>query len=211
MAKSVDDRGRGARLARRDEGAYCLYVTEEQRSQAGCIGREGDRLGHSRALSSQAVDRGLIRRSLIVATLAALFALIVGLRLPFCPLASVFGVPCPGCGLTRATLALVHGEFRHAHELHPLVLVLAPLFVWAMTSAALGYVRGARRPAGPRPARLWLGSRSVTAIGCVLLLVTLGVWGARFLGYFGGPVPVETLSEWGRARMVSSSASVSAR
>jgi hypothetical protein len=35
MAKSVDDRGPGARLARRDEGAYCWYVTEEQRSQAG--------------------------------------------------------------------------------------------------------------------------------------------------------------------------------
>ena len=44
MAESVDDRGRGARLARRDEGAYCSYVTEEQRSQAGCIGRENDRL-----------------------------------------------------------------------------------------------------------------------------------------------------------------------
>src|SRR5882724_399859 len=35
MAKSVDDRGRGARMARRDEGAYCRYVTEEQRSQPG--------------------------------------------------------------------------------------------------------------------------------------------------------------------------------
>src|SRR4051812_25192898 len=51
MAKSVEARGRGARLARRDEGAYCSYVTEEQRSQAGCIGRENDRLSHSRALS----------------------------------------------------------------------------------------------------------------------------------------------------------------
>jgi hypothetical protein len=27
MVKSVDDRRRGARLARRDEGAYCWYVT----------------------------------------------------------------------------------------------------------------------------------------------------------------------------------------
>src|SRR5882757_9735047 len=52
MAKSVDDRGRGARMARRDEGAYSLYVTEEQRSQPGCSGREGDRLSHSRTLSS---------------------------------------------------------------------------------------------------------------------------------------------------------------
>jgi hypothetical protein len=68
MAKSVDDRGRGARLARRDEGAYCLYVTEEQRSQPRCIGREGDRLSHSQALSAftterlpRAVDAPLVR------------------------------------------------------------------------------------------------------------------------------------------------------
>src|SRR3954470_20512322 len=52
MAKSVDDRGRGARMARREEGAYYLYVTEEQRSQSGWIGREGDRLSHSRALTT---------------------------------------------------------------------------------------------------------------------------------------------------------------
>jgi hypothetical protein len=56
MAKSVDDRGRGARLARRDEGAYCWYVTEEQQSQPGCLGREGDRLSYSRALSSTAMS-----------------------------------------------------------------------------------------------------------------------------------------------------------
>jgi hypothetical protein len=29
-------------MARRDEGAYLQYVTEEQRSQPGCIGGEGD-------------------------------------------------------------------------------------------------------------------------------------------------------------------------
>src|SRR5882724_3270375 len=51
MAKSVDDRGRGARMARRDEGAYRWYVTEEQRSHPGCIGRESDRLSLSRTLS----------------------------------------------------------------------------------------------------------------------------------------------------------------
>src|SRR5882724_2956472 len=57
MAKSVDDRGRGARMARRDEGAYCRYVTEEQRSQPGWIGREGDRLSHSRALSGDGPEK----------------------------------------------------------------------------------------------------------------------------------------------------------
>jgi len=59
MAKSVDDRGPGPRLARRDEGAYRSYVTEEQRSHPGCIGRESDRLSHSLALSRSTLHGGL--------------------------------------------------------------------------------------------------------------------------------------------------------
>ncbi len=146
------------------------------------------------------MDRAVIQRSLIVAPIAGIFAAIVDFRLPFCPLASVLGVPCPGCGLTRATLCLAHGDLKHALELHPLVLVLAPLFIWAASSAAIGYVRG---PRGARPVRLWLASRTVTALASLLLLATLGLWGARFFGYFGGPVPVETLSDWSRARIAA--------
>ena len=142
----------------------------------------------------------MIQRSLIVATFVGIFAGIVALRLPFCPLASVLGVPCPGCGLTRATLALAHGDLKHALELHPLVLVLAPLFIGAMSSAAIGYVRG---PSRARPARPWLASRTVSALGSALLVATLGIWGARFLGYFGGPVAVETLSDWSRTHVLA--------
>ncbi|MEI9936792.1 MAG: DUF2752 domain-containing protein [Pseudomonadota bacterium] len=123
------------------------------------------------------MDRAFIQRSLLVATIAGVFAAIVHFRVPFCPLASVLGVPCPGCGLTRATLALAHGDLKHALELHPLVLVLAPLFIWAVSNAALGYVRGPRRA---RPTRPWLASRTVTALASALMLATLGVWGARF-------------------------------
>lgn len=150
----------------------------------------------------------MVQRSLLVAMFVGIFAGIVAFRLPFCPLASVFGVPCPGCGLTRATLALAHGELRHALELHPLVLVLAPLFIWAMSSAALSYVRG---PRSAQPRRPWLGSRVVTPLASLLLVATLGVWGARFFGYFGGPVLVETLSDWGRAHLVSSTHSATPR
>ncbi len=38
-------------MARREEGAYSPYVTDEQRSQPRWIGREGERVIHSRALS----------------------------------------------------------------------------------------------------------------------------------------------------------------
>ena len=130
-------------------------------------------------------------------TLAGVGAIIVALRLPFCPMATVLGIPCPGCGLTRATLALLRGDVRGALALHPLVFVLAPLFAAALSSAAFGYVRGPRPGTGPNP---WLASRQVTWLAALLLVATLGVWGVRFLGYLGGPAPVTTFRDWGQAR-----------
>jgi hypothetical protein len=131
-----------------------------------------------------------------VLALAGVFAIVVLERLPFCPMATVFGVPCPGCGLTRATLALLHGDVRGALALHPLVFVLAPLFAAAITSSAISHVRGRKPQHRPNP---WFASRSATRLGALLLVATLGVWGARFLGYLGGPAPVTTYREWGRA------------
>jgi len=124
-------------------------------------------------------------------------ALILWLRLPLCPMAGVLGIPCPGCGLTRATLALAHGDVQTALALHPLVFVLAPIFLWAMGSAVYGFVRGTQARRAPNP---WFASRAATALATVLLVLTLGVWGARFFGYLGGPVPVETYGSWAASR-----------
>jgi hypothetical protein len=125
------------------------------------------------------------------------FTLIAFARVPFCPLAGVLGVPCPGCGLTRATLALLRGNVRQALHLHPLVFVLMPIFVWTLSAAALSYVRGPR--AHVKPNRCFT-SRSAAVLASTLLVATLGVWGVRFLGYLGGPVPVQTFGDWVRAR-----------
>lgn len=111
-----------------------------------------------------------------------------------CPTALFLGVPCPGCGLTRATLALLSGDFAAALHFHPLVFVLAPLFIYALASSLVDYVRGG--PSGA-PSRLaaWFSARARYGAAVGLLVVTLGVWGARFAGYFGGPVPIESISE----------------
>ena len=37
-----------------------------------------------------------------------------------CPINLIFGVPCPGCGLTRAWLCVFHGSFTDAFLMHPL-------------------------------------------------------------------------------------------
>ena len=131
-------------------------------------------------------------------TLGGVFAVIVLERLPFCPMATVLGIPCPGCGLTRATLALLRGDVRGALALHPLVLLLSPLFAAAISSAAFGYVRG---PSSRRNPNLWLASRNTSVVAVVLLVATLGVWGVRFLGYLGGPAPVTTFRDWQRGRL----------
>ena len=39
-----------------------------------------------------------------------------------CPIRAVFGIPCPGCGLTRAFSALIHGRFVEALYYHPLIV-----------------------------------------------------------------------------------------
>lgn len=145
------------------------------------------------AVDLKTVAPGLLRRALIVLALGGCGTLIVLARLPICPMAGLLGVPCPGCGLTRATLALGRGELRQALQLHPLVLVIAPIFIWAVSSAAFGYVRGPQPSTKRTP---WLASRLAAVLAFGLLAVTLGVWGARFFGYFGGPAPVQTFAAW---------------
>lgn len=121
------------------------------------------------------------------------------IKAPLCPSATLFGIPCPGCGLTRATLALLSGDVRSAIGFHPLVFLLAPLYFGLLGAAAVSYLRGngAGRHAPRRP---WLQARLVTIGGWCLLVLVVGVWLARFLGAFGGPAPVQTLAQWAQSR-----------
>lgn len=55
--------------------------------------------------------------------------------LPFwtCPVLAATGVPCPGCGLTRATMQLVHGDILASLKTHAFAPVfLAALFIMVM-------------------------------------------------------------------------------
>ena len=109
-----------------------------------------------------------------------------------CPWASLFGIPCPGCGLSRAAALLIHGDLHSALLLHPLSPVLVPLVLAAALRAAFVHVRGASAVAPP--ARVGL-RRWQNWLGCLLAGLVLALWGARFLGAFGGPVRV--ISVWG--------------
>lgn len=51
------------------------------------------------------------------------------LKIDTCPFKYIFGVPCPGCGITRAFIQLFQGHIKAAMLYHPL-FPLVPLFAW---------------------------------------------------------------------------------
>ena len=51
-----------------------------------------------------------------------------------CPVRYMTGIPCPGCGMTRAAVALLSLDFAQALHYHPMIFVLpifAILYLWA--------------------------------------------------------------------------------
>ncbi len=74
------------------------------------------------------------RNWLLLAPLAgvvAIFAVPFGPAPTICPFALMTGIPCPGCGLTRAVVALGHGDLTSAIAFHPLVGVVLAWFAGA--------------------------------------------------------------------------------
>jgi hypothetical protein len=123
-------------------------------------------------------------RALIAATALACVAAVLLAPFKLCLFAILLRIPCPGCGMTRALLATLRGDFHQAFALNPLALVVAPWTSAAVVRHAIAYVRTGdawRVPATPRGEQL--------AASALLVLLVL-LWGARFAGYFGGPVPV---------------------
>lgn len=49
-----------------------------------------------------------------------------------CPLQRLTGIGCPGCGLSRAAAALLHGDFAGAFRLNPMIYVLPPVFLYVL-------------------------------------------------------------------------------
>lgn len=89
---------------------------------------------------------------------------------PECLFHRVTGLYCPGCGSTRAVHCLLHGQWRLALQMNPLIVftlpTLAYLVLWQMVYSASG-----RRLPYPRVFdRTWL---QVGLVGFVLLFAIL--------------------------------------
>ncbi|MDD3469485.1 MAG: DUF2752 domain-containing protein [Thermoguttaceae bacterium] len=99
-------------------------------------------------------------------------------HLPSCPFHWATGLYCPGCGSTRATYALIHGDWRMSLRHHPLVLPMLPLLGLLLVRF---FYEGIRER--PFPLRL----PGIASLGWWLLALFLVFWLLRNL-------PLESLS-----------------
>lgn len=124
-------------------------------------------------------------RAARLALVAVALGAAIALGIPLCPFAIVTRLPCPGCGLTRATLAILHGHLHESLRFHPLALIVSPIIVGAFSYNAFMYVTRGRWVAAEAAQGRW-----INGFALVLGAAMVGVWIARFFGAFGGPVPV---------------------
>lgn len=66
--------------------------------------------------------------------------------LPVCPLYSLTGFACPGCGLTRGFHALFHGDVLTALDFNALIPIWVVIFGYGLLSMTLLAVRGRGLP-----------------------------------------------------------------
>ena len=140
------------------------------------------------AIAGRALALGAARalgRAARVAAAGTVFAVLFALHVPLCPFALVTHRPCPGCGMGRATLALLDGRLGDAFAAHPLAPIVSPLAIAALALNAFTYVRHGRWGAVEL-----LRGRVATVAVQVLFVSAIAVWVARFFGFFGGPVAV---------------------
>lgn len=105
-----------------------------------------------------------------------------------CGFRALFGIPCPGCGLTRCLAALAHGDVVRAFHVHP----AGPIFLaylgamWGTAWLSFAWRGDLRSPL----ARAIPGWAHLALVGLMF-----AVWIARFFGLLGGPSdPVDPAS-----------------
>lgn len=125
------------------------------------------------------------RAALLAVVLATVAFLLGAVHVP-CGFARLLHLPCPGCGSTRAMLALASGDWSSVLRYNPLAPFMTLLVVLLAAQALASVVR--------------TGTLSRVGDGVIGLVVSRGilvvaalevaVWLARFGGLLGGPVPV---------------------
>lgn len=106
----------------------------------------------------------------------------------FCPFKVATGLPCPGCGITRASVAFLHGDLPTSFYYHPLgaPLVLAAIVI-GLADAWIWWRRRTRGEPSLSPA--WVIERvMLSPVPWVAIAALVIVWLVR--------LPLFVLGRW---------------
>ena len=92
-----------------------------------------------------------------------------------CPIKAALGIPCPGCGLSTATLLLLRGRWRESLAMH----AFAPVFLIGLVLIAVVSLLPGRWRSQAISAVAAVERR--TGLVAIVLLALLGYWGIRLL------------------------------
>ena len=125
-------------------------------------------------------------RALLIAAGIAAMGLLVAFGFVKCTFAELFHIPCPGCGMTRSVLALLHFDFRGVFRYNPFGPVHVGITAWIMGRSLVAIARDGSLASVDRSGEgKWM---LYAFIG--LQIAQLVLWGLRWFGLFGGPCPV---------------------
>ena len=86
--------------------------------------------------------------STILAILAAYFYLFISAyyessrNITICIFKNLSGYPCPGCGITRGTIALFSGKFLQSFILNPMAIVINIMAITALVWMSIDLIKG---------------------------------------------------------------------
>ena len=144
---------------------------------------------NTRELTDTSASRHRLPAWLPVMIVAVILFASVGTRvpgeLPFscCLVYNTFGIPCPGCGMTRGFVAMGHGQFTDAWRSNPLSPILF-VGAWAYLLYAALLCRLGHRG---YPRRLTTRARRAAYVLCFAAVA--GSWTLSLARHFSRPRP----------------------
>lgn len=93
-----------------------------------------------------------------------------------CPIYFIFGVPCPGCGLSRATALFIQGKWQTAIEMHAFAPILAVAVGFLMITAIMP---GSLQQRAAQHVAAWERRSGIVTLVVLAMFI---YWGLRLSG-----------------------------
>ena len=132
------------------------------------MGIDAERVKPVSIMQRQRLLRVILWTALLagVGLLYGFFVSRTGIAIP-CIFHLVTGLKCPGCGVTRMCVALMHLDFKSAYEYNQMIFILSPVLLFIFLTCVVGYIRNG----------CWETNRTqnVVLYVCIALLIGFGI------------------------------------